>query len=432
MSLFDQALKKYMLNASINPRASVPLFQGLANQGSIAAGFTAGLLSAQADQADYQDKLLAAAMQGQTMQLELQKVNNDTSRTQAQNNLSMAQAGKLGVESQGQQIQNQLLNQYGAAKEVASIRLANANAYQSQAAGANALANANGQAITNKLLATFGPSKEAAAIAFTKAQTANTLTDAQVAVLNAGTNQFNALTARINAGTGQYNAETTRFSENNKTIVDAGQLAVQQYGAVTGRINAGNSTIQAQTEQQRLQVAREEAANNDNYRTLVLQDNAAKAKVEAELEAKKQQTYDSLNKLRLAQLNSTEQRQSQLHEATMAKINGGGKLNDLQKLQAAQLLQKQKAATEQGSLITEQGIINQFKKAYDKTGAGIFNSYDANKAISKLSPESVDYLKSLLGDDLSALSYEDITNILSARSGDIRSRLEALSTINGN
>ena len=73
-SSFSDILNKYTQQKLINPRKSAQAFQGLANQGSFAAAFSAGFLNYRADQADAQESVLAAAVQGQKLELDERRV----------------------------------------------------------------------------------------------------------------------------------------------------------------------------------------------------------------------------------------------------------------------------------------------------------------------------------------------------------------------
>lgn len=87
---FKEILASYTRNKIINPRQSAQALQGLANQGSFGAALTAGLLNFQADQADRQDSVLAAALQGEQLGLDERRVA--VSELTAQSNARNADA----------------------------------------------------------------------------------------------------------------------------------------------------------------------------------------------------------------------------------------------------------------------------------------------------------------------------------------------------
>ncbi len=225
---FQTILQRYVKSQIPNPRTTAQGFQRLAEQGSIAAALTFGLLSARADEAEAQDRRLAAAVQGRKLELDERRVAADELRAESLANLQTSQAKKVDVETGLLPEDSKALNTLRAA----------------QASGA--LTDAQYRDVQTSILSKYGGAEAQAGI-IQKLAAANTQ-KAQARNLNANASVTEATgidTARQQIAESQgrtyaavKNADTGRIEAGNLARYQIGTLANNAYANRTGRINA--------------------------------------------------------------------------------------------------------------------------------------------------------------------------------------------------
>lgn len=210
---FQTILARYTQSQMINPRKSADFFGGLAGQGSIAAAFTAGLLNARADIADSYENQLAAALTGEQLKLDQQRVSNETSRTQYQNLVDYQNAGYINANADYRSTETGLLKKYGDQKTLADLALSRSQAFQNYA-GANAsTVNAEANMIDARASSAYtGIQGESLSFktlldrqfAASERQTAMDVSRAGISI-----DQQNAATSRLNADTNSRQVSNT-------------------------------------------------------------------------------------------------------------------------------------------------------------------------------------------------------------------------------
>lgn len=220
---FQTILARYTQSQMINPRKSADFFGGLAGQGSIAAAFTAGLLNARADIADSYENQLAAALKGEELKLDQQRVSNETSRTQYQNLVDYQNAGYINANADYRSTETGLLKKYGDQKTLADLALSRSQAFQNYAGAnastVNAEANMIGARASSAYTGIQGESLSFKTLldrqfAARERQTAIDVSRAGISI-----DQQNAATSRLNADTNSRQVSNTY--EFNK--IEAGQ-----------------------------------------------------------------------------------------------------------------------------------------------------------------------------------------------------------------
>lgn len=257
---FQTILARYTQTQMINPRKSAEFFGGLAGQGSIAAAFTAGLLNARADIADSYENQLAAALKGEQLKLDQQRVSNETSRTQYQNLVDYQNAGYINANADYRSTETGLLKKYGDQKTLADLALSRSQAFQNYAGAnastVNAEANMIGARASSAYTGIQGESLSFKTLldrqfAASERQTAMDVSRAGVSI-----DQQNASTSRLNADTNSrqvsnnYEFNKVELGQKDKQLgLNARELDIRQQEA-DNKANGANDILNQMREQQ--------------------------------------------------------------------------------------------------------------------------------------------------------------------------------------
>lgn len=277
---FQTILARYTQSQMINPRKSADFFGGLAGQGSIAAAFTAGLLNARADIADSYENQLAAALKGEQLKLDQQRVSNETSRTQYQNLVDYQNAGYINANADYRSTETGLLKKYGDQKTLADLALSRSQAFQNYAGAnastVNAEANMIGARASSAYTGIQGESLSFKTLldrqfAASERQTAMDVSRAGISI-----DQQNAATSRLNADTNSRQVSNTY--EFNK--IEVGQKD-KQLGLNARELDIRQQEVDKKSSNDILTQMREQQMS-------ALQDKAKQQKIVANLNVESQ------------------------------------------------------------------------------------------------------------------------------------------------